>query len=611
MQTTYDEVPYLGRVHVQTHPQHIYTIAQLFQFPAVHFKNARILELGCGDGSNLINIAYQLPEATCFGIDHSKVHIERGQSICNEAKIKNCILEHVDIQKFTPPHEFDYIICHGVYSWVSPNLQNKILEIFENSLSPNGIAYISYNTLPGWHQFQVFRGMMKYHASKMTTTQDKIEQSKAIVHFVTEHVLKPDAPYGFLLQQNVDFITNLQDDYLFHEFLENHNEALYFHQFIDRIQQYPLQYLGDTSFHSMIHHNMTHDTREVLDSISGSIYELEQYMDFLNCRSFRGSLLVKDHHNITRTINRSIFKNFYYAFDQIPQIRKASDNQDEYTDKDIEEQEDVSYEYEYISDEHEEISPDYEDISDEHEEIVDEQEDISDGYEDNEEYKIFNDNIIWHDENFDNNHQLQEDFDIRDIPITFPTDIDEQTQELLFQCFEMIYKKHPQMHSFSEIVEYLEIHHHIKISEEQEEILLDFLQQLFLKKLLSIDSFRPHFVLHISQRPEITPIARSQIAYQSIVNTQLHDMIHVKDPWLKALIPLVDGGSTCEEIADLLLEKERLGELESFVMERIDDEDSENSVEQRLLSPEERRFLLISRLQAAFDYFAKHGILIS
>ena len=132
--------------------------------------------------------------------------------------INNCRLEHVNILEFEPPHEFDYIICHGVYSWVPPEIQRKILQICRDFLSPNGIAYISYNTFPGWHQFHIYREMMKYHASKMTSLQDKIEQSKAIIQFAAEHVLSPNDSYGQFIREHSDFISNLSDEYLFHEF---------------------------------------------------------------------------------------------------------------------------------------------------------------------------------------------------------------------------------------------------------------------------------------------------------------------------------------------------------------------------------------------------------
>ena len=314
MQNTYDKLPYIGRSYGQTHPQHLYTIANLFQFPAVEFTKSRILDLGCGDGSNLVNIAYQLPSTTCLGIDSSSVQIKRGQEMCSFAGINNCQLEHVNILEFEPPHEFDYIICHGVYSWVSPEIQKKILQICSDFLSPNGIAYVSYNTLPGWHQFHICREMMNYHASKMTSMEEKIEQSKAIIQFAAEHVLSPNESYGQFIREHTDFISSLSNEYLFHEYLEEYNEALYFHQFIDRIRSSKLQYLGDSLFHTMRPPNIPSSTQNILDKITHSLYDLEQYMDFLKSRLFRCSLIVKETHDIHRNIHPSTFRNFYFQY---------------------------------------------------------------------------------------------------------------------------------------------------------------------------------------------------------------------------------------------------------------------------------------------------------
>ena len=61
---------------------------------------------------------------------------------------------------------FDYILCHGVYSWVPAPVREKILEILDRNLSPDGIGYISYNTYPGWHTRGMIRAMLAYHVRR-------------------------------------------------------------------------------------------------------------------------------------------------------------------------------------------------------------------------------------------------------------------------------------------------------------------------------------------------------------------------------------------------------------------------------------------------------------
>jgi methyltransferase-like protein/trans-aconitate methyltransferase len=558
MQTSYDKVPYMGRIHGQTHPQHLYTIAKLFQFPAVDFKKARILELGCGDGSNIVNIAYHLPTTTCVGIDSSTVQIERGRKMCQFANINNCDLQHVDILTYEPPHDFDYIICHGVYSWVPSKIQKKIMEICTDFLSPNGIAYISYNTLPGWHQYKIFREMMKYHSSKMTATKDKIEQAKAVIHFAAEHVTHPLEPYGLFLRNNLEFISSLTEEYLFHEYLEEHNEALYFHQFVDRIGNFNLQYLGDTNFHSMISNHLPSETQDILNTISSSLFELEQYMDFLQCRRFRCSLLVKDHHEIERRVEPSTFQDFYFHF-------------------------------QFQSQENEE------------EESVDSKENTTE-------------------------EVLSKESLPQGIPIEFPSNINEDNQKRIAQILEILHNSWPHMKSFEELIQIVDEQSLSPTSEDQKALILEFLQQLYLKNYLSIHSFRADFTNIISERPVATPISRYQMQYQSVMNSQLHDMILVSDRWVQELISYLDGTRTIAEIADLLLEKERQGDLEPFVeegaeIEIIDDEYDQKSIRTtevneekqntRPLSPVEKREFLISRMKTSLEKLAQRGIIIS
>ena len=109
--TSYDEVPYMGRVHYQTHIERSAIAAQLFEVKHPPLESARVLELGCGDGSNIIYMAAELPKATFIGIDASAVQIERGTAICDEAGLSNVELLVGDIATLKDHGNFDYILC--------------------------------------------------------------------------------------------------------------------------------------------------------------------------------------------------------------------------------------------------------------------------------------------------------------------------------------------------------------------------------------------------------------------------------------------------------------------------------------------------------------------
>jgi tRNA G46 methylase TrmB len=67
--TAYDEVLYPSYTHNQTHPDRLATIATLFGLTPAPVERCRVLELGCGNGSNLVPMAYGLPGSEFVGID--------------------------------------------------------------------------------------------------------------------------------------------------------------------------------------------------------------------------------------------------------------------------------------------------------------------------------------------------------------------------------------------------------------------------------------------------------------------------------------------------------------------------------------------------------------
>jgi cyclopropane fatty-acyl-phospholipid synthase-like methyltransferase len=140
------------------------TLAALFGMEPVDINQAQILELGCAAGSNLIPMATQLPGATFVGVEGAARQVAVGQQLVEDLQLGNVTLHHKDILDIDPAFGvFDYIVVHGVYSWVQDAVQEKILSICKQNLSPQGVAYVSYNTYPGWRMRGMLRDMMMYH----------------------------------------------------------------------------------------------------------------------------------------------------------------------------------------------------------------------------------------------------------------------------------------------------------------------------------------------------------------------------------------------------------------------------------------------------------------
>lgn len=291
-QSNYDEIPYESRPFPQTHPDRLATLGRLFGLSPADLTQCRVLELGCASGGNLIPMAYHLPKSTFIGVDLSKRHVKMGHEVIHDLDLKNIRIEHASILDIdTSWGMFDYIISHGVYSWVPDEVQDKILVVSSENLAPQGIAYVSYNTYPGWHMREMIRRMMLYHADQFTESKERIEQARALMDFLAHTVPTENNYYGMLLKSELELIKQSRDWYLFHDHLENVNEPVYFHRFIEQADQHGLQYLGEADFTTMLTIGFPKEVNETLGRISQNIIHTEQYMDFIRNRFFRQTLL--------------------------------------------------------------------------------------------------------------------------------------------------------------------------------------------------------------------------------------------------------------------------------------------------------------------------------
>lgn len=292
---SYDEVPYESHPFAQTHPSRLFTVGTLFGMRPTPVQRCRVLELGCAAGGNLIPMGEYLPDSEFVGVDLSARQIEDGQDQVKKLGLKNVTLKHASILDVNESYGmFDYVICHGVFSWVPAVVQDKILDIISKQMSPNGIAYISYNTFPGWHMRGMIRDMMRYHSSRFTTPQLRTQQARALLDFLAQSVRQDNSAYSILLKQELETLRHQADHYLYHEHLEEVNEPLYFHVFAERAKVKGLKYLGEARIGTMVTGNFGPEIEKTLRILATDQIQAEQYMDFLRNRMFRESLLCQD-----------------------------------------------------------------------------------------------------------------------------------------------------------------------------------------------------------------------------------------------------------------------------------------------------------------------------
>ena len=320
----YDEFPYDSYSFPLTHPERLATIATLFGMQPAPAATARVLELGCAAGGNLIPMALSMPGATFTGYDLSGVQVQRARDTIEALGLRNITVEQRNIlDAGSGPDNFDYLICHGVFSWVPENVQEKILSICRESLAENGVALVSYNTYPGWHMRESIRGMMLYHARQFDDPKAQVTQSRALLDFLVKSVNSAQSPYGMHLAAELKLLSSMADSYIAHEHLEHWNAPAYFHQFNERAMRHDLQYLGEAEFNTMVVKNFAAPVAEALSKGIRDVIRMEQYMDFIRNRTFRSTLLCHRERQLDRNVDNARVTRLYVAAAVEPVDAKA------------------------------------------------------------------------------------------------------------------------------------------------------------------------------------------------------------------------------------------------------------------------------------------------
>jgi methyltransferase-like protein/predicted O-methyltransferase YrrM len=289
--SSYDEIPYEGFVLFQTHPDHLAALARLFEFSPPEVETCRVLELGCARGDNLIPMAVSLPRARLVGIDFSRRQIDEGRATIAALGLTNIELLELNITNLNNDFgQFDFILAHGVFSWTDNRVQEALLKLCADRLAPNGLAYVSYNTYPGWHMGSMVRDMMLYHSRNASGAQERIRSSRGLLATLGRLLARYDNPYARGLCEEAELIQPRPDSYLYHEYLGESNQPVYFHQFLKRAASHDLQYLAEAQFRNMAVAQSPELFRD-LDAFEVNWAAREQYYDFIKGQSFRQSVL--------------------------------------------------------------------------------------------------------------------------------------------------------------------------------------------------------------------------------------------------------------------------------------------------------------------------------
>ncbi|MBS7052990.1 MAG: class I SAM-dependent methyltransferase [Veillonella sp.] len=323
LKDSYDDFLYVSKAFATCSINSLIATARIYGLDPAPIKGARVLELGSSCGGNIIPQALYYPEATFTGIDLSSVQIKHGNELIESMGLTNVTLLEKDIMDVDDDFgTFDYIIVHGIWSWVPDIVKDKILSICNRNLSDRGIAYVSYNTYPGWKRLEQMRDIMLYSEKqfKSQSLQERTAYTKNVLKLIGETMKMDERSQkqsGYKID-NINRVLAANDYYVGHEYLETFNDPVYVSEFIERAEQQGCVYIGDKSIEKSF---ITWLDNKVVDNIkalaNGNHKDKEQYYDFVYDTQFRMALLTKpcNKDKIVRdeTVQKNILDTLYFA----------------------------------------------------------------------------------------------------------------------------------------------------------------------------------------------------------------------------------------------------------------------------------------------------------
>jgi methyltransferase-like protein/trans-aconitate methyltransferase len=289
--SSYDEVPYVDACYAATHPDRLATLAAVHGLPAPPIERCRVLELGCARGGNLLPMALELPDASFVGVDLSARQVAEARESADALGLRNVAFHAMGLEEIDAAFgTFDYVVCHGVYSWVSEEVRVRILDICAKNLSPDGLAYVSYNTYPGWSLRGMVRDLVRFHAREEATPEGRVERARGFLEELAGHVVSQGGAYASVLKVEASRFREADDTYLLHEFFEDDNAPCFVHEFLRRAEGAGLEFVAEAQAAGLFH-GLPEAARGLVARWAGDVAAREQYLDLIVNRTFRRTVL--------------------------------------------------------------------------------------------------------------------------------------------------------------------------------------------------------------------------------------------------------------------------------------------------------------------------------
>ena len=288
----YDAIPYRHGAVPLSHPARVGAIARLLGMNAAAPDRCRVLDLGCAEGMNLLPLAERLPGAEFVGVDLSAKQIATAEASRAACGIGNARFIHADLREFEPEAgAFDFVIAHGVYSWVPDEVKERLLAVCRRALAPAGVAYVSYNTQPGWGLLGGMREFLLAETAREPEPAAQLDHAGRVLGVLSRCTAGQPGAYAALLREAVADMLRKRLALLYHDELAAVNDPCTFLDFTAHAARHGLHFLAEAHFASMPFEHVPAPIRDALAELDLDFMREQQFMDVLFHRWLRCSLL--------------------------------------------------------------------------------------------------------------------------------------------------------------------------------------------------------------------------------------------------------------------------------------------------------------------------------
>ena len=234
------EIQYTGRFYPELSPGYLAfaCLRQAIRPPRLT-PGATYLELGCGQGFGLNLLAAANPDMTFWGVDFHPGQVDNARRLAEAAGLANVTFEDFSFEQVLDLPEgrlpkCDVIALHGIMSWISPENRALIVRILDRLLKPGGMAYVSYNALPGWSSLVP----LQHFVSEFVARQPGPPQASILPAFRAASQMLEAHAFGFEsiagLKSVINDALGRDPAYLVHEYLNAHAQP-FFHADMARL----------------------------------------------------------------------------------------------------------------------------------------------------------------------------------------------------------------------------------------------------------------------------------------------------------------------------------------------------------------------------------------